>query len=187
MNFILLERSLKVTLDTSIKLQTQNEHSNISLLLVFRFVQIWKVPLLFPRHFSPKPQILSGFVVTARNVTVSCRQNIPAAVLQQQGWKHHRRTGDQGQPKLDTESFRAVVVLLGSWDPKGSLRVSRQLPTKQLLQPSTLRRRKKAVIQQHNEILVWVNYSGFPDVKAWKSKLKSNVWKETDLKLEPRW
>lgn len=28
-----------------------------------------------PRHFSPRPHILSGFVVAAKNVTVTHRQN----------------------------------------------------------------------------------------------------------------
>lgn len=90
---------------------------------------------MFPRHFSPKLQILSGFVVTARNVTVSRRQNIPPVVFPATGAENTtNKAEDRGQLKLDTESFGAAVAKLGSRDPTrvtdGVQRVSlRQLAT----------------------------------------------------------
>lgn len=99
--------------------------------LVFQSAALGPCPSFPLLHFSPKPKILPGFVVTARNVTVSRRQNIPVLALQWAELKRpqtDRQTKYQGLLRLDTETLQAAVANLGSPDPQGSVTVCGGLP-----------------------------------------------------------
>lgn len=62
------------------------------------------------RHFSPQPHILPGFVVAAKNVTVTRRQNNLRAGPRPVGKRRRSWTGDRDQKEPKMGGSRLVSL-----------------------------------------------------------------------------